>query len=107
MSPAKPRPTPPRRKTPPVRRHSCRPECRRNAEFNTPQCRKTVPIRAAHIETQTLYNLHRHMNNQQKIERILRAGFIVKHLGRNIRAEGRRGTFVGSANKVHLKIFGY
>lgn len=47
------------------------------------------------------------MTREKKIARIIRAGYKVKRLGRNIKATNKKGSFRGSVNFVHLQIFGY
>lgn len=47
------------------------------------------------------------MTREKKIARIIRAGYKVKRLGRNIEATNKKGTFSGSVHSVHLQIFGY
>lgn len=47
------------------------------------------------------------MTREEKIARLIRAGYKVKRLGRNIEATNRKGTFRDSVHFVHLQIFGY
>lgn len=47
------------------------------------------------------------MTREEKIARIKRAGYKVKHLGRNIEAANKKEKFRGSVHFVHLQIFGY
>ncbi|CDE04802.1 unknown [Bacteroides uniformis CAG:3] len=47
------------------------------------------------------------MTREEKIARLIRAGYKVERLGRNIKATNKKGSFRGSVNFVHLQIFGY
>lgn len=47
------------------------------------------------------------MTREEKIARIKRAGYKVKHLGRNIEAANKKEKFCGSVSAVHKQIFRY
>ena len=47
------------------------------------------------------------MTREEKIARIIRAGYTVQQLGWNIGATNKKGSFRGSVHFVHLQIFGY
>lgn len=47
------------------------------------------------------------MTREEKIARIKRAGYKVKHLGRNIETANKKEKFRGSVSAVHKQIFRY
>lgn len=47
------------------------------------------------------------MSREYAIDRLLRDGYSIEHLGKNIKATKKSKSYIGKTSKVYLNIFGY